>query len=378
MANDLNGQPAKFRPPKVERGSAPRRVGNGALPMTILNAMPSPIILVDGRRRVVYVNPEAEELFDGAGGLDLSLTIRHPAVLSAVDLALAGKAPGSVEIALPTRVSRNFTLDVVPTDPPADDSGPGEYWALIVLHDVTRSRRAEQARADFVANVSHELRSPLAALIGFIETINGPARNDPEARSRFLNIMQREADRMSRLINDLLSLSKVEINEHILPTKRVEINTVVRQVVELLTVKARDRNMNLTLRMDDLNAMVQGDPDELNQVFQNLVDNAIKYGREGTDISIAIERIDRVPDTNRFGVAISIEDRGDGIPSEQLPRLTERFYRVDKARSRDMGGTGLGLAIVKHIVNRHRGKLSIRSREKTGSTFTVILPVVAP
>ena len=249
---------------------------------------------------------------------------------------------------------------------------------MIVLHDVTRSRRAEQARADFVANVSHELRSPLAALIGFIETINGPARNDPEARSRFLNIMQREADRMSRLINDLLSLSKVEINEHILPTKRVEINTVVRQVVELLTVKARDRNMSLTLRMDDLNAMVQGDPDELNQVFQNLVDNAIKYGREGTEISIAIERIDRVPDTNRFGVAISIEDRGDGIPSEQLPRLTERFYRVDKARSRDMGGTGLGLAIVQQIVNRHRGKLSIRSREKTGSTFTVILPVVAP
>ena len=264
----------------------------------------------------------------------------------------------------------------MPTDPPADDPGPGKHWALIVLHDVTQSRRAEQTRADFVANVSHELRSPLAALIGFIETIDGPARNDPEARSRFLNIMQREADRMSRLINDLLSLSKVEINEHILPTKQVEINTVIRQVVELLGVKARDRNMSLMLCVDDLNAVVQGDPDELNQVFQNLVDNAIKYGREGTEINIVIKRVDRVPDTNRPGVAVSIEDRGDGIPPEQLPRLTERFYRVDKARSRDMGGTGLGLAIVKHIVNRHRGKLSIRSREKIGSTFTITLPVV--
>ena len=256
-----------------------------------------------------YVNPEAEELFDGAGGLDLS----SPFVIRGLVRRRSGarrESSGFGRDRLTTRVSRNFTLDVVPTDPPADDSGPGEYWALIVLHDVTRSRRAEQARADFVANVSHELRSPLAALIGFIETINGPARNDPEARSRFLNIMQREADRMSRLINDLLSLSKVEINEHILPTKRVEINTVVRQVVELLTVKARQKHE------PDAHGRFErhghGDPDELNQVFKNLVDNAIKHGRRD-GISIAIERVDRVPDTNRFGVAISIEDRGDGI-----------------------------------------------------------------
>jgi two-component system phosphate regulon sensor histidine kinase PhoR len=250
----------------------------------------------------------------------------------------------------------------------------GAPSALITLHDITAIKRSEQMRADFVANASHELRTPLSTLIGFIETLRGPARDDSDARDRFLGIMEEQAGRMSRLINDLLSLSRIELDEHTAPVGKVELPGMLGSVVDLLQIKASQRGMTLELQIDDPLPPVIGDADQLTQVFQNLIDNAIKYGNPDTAVRIAA----RVHDSERgrSTVSVAVRDRGDGIAKSHLPRLTERFYRVDPARSRALGGTGLGLAIVKHIVSRHRGRLAVDSEVGSGSTFTVTLPAV--
>ncbi|HEY6335293.1 MAG TPA: ATP-binding protein, partial [Alphaproteobacteria bacterium] len=247
-----------------------------------------------------------------------------------------------------------------------------------VLHDLTAEKRTEQMRADFVANASHELRTPLATLLGFIETLQGPASQDARARERFLAIMQYQAGRMSRLVDDLLSLSRIELREHTPPTERVDLLQVLRGVADALQPQSKARQM--TVAIEPTNGAlppVLGDPDELAQVFQNLIDNALKYGRRGTTIQIFAFKADHcpVPISRVPAAGVAVRDRGEGITSEQIPRLTERFYRVDAARSRELGGTGLGLAIVKHIVNRHRGALQIESEIGQGSTFTVYLPV---
>jgi len=225
-------------------------------------------------------------------------------------------------------------------------------------------------RADFVANVSHELRTPLSSLLGFVETLRGPARDDAEARDNFLGIMHEQAERMTRLIEDLLSLSRIEMDEHSRPDTPVDMHRVLAKVEDMLTMKARDRHMAIRITAPDAPAAVPGDEDQLTQVFQNLIDNAIKYGGENTPVEIVVDQ----PDATQ--VSITVIDHGAGIPREHLPRLTERFYRVDAARSRQLGGTGLGLAIVKHIIARHRGQLDITSAEGEGSSFTVTLPAV--
>jgi two-component system phosphate regulon sensor histidine kinase PhoR len=245
---------------------------------------------------------------------------------------------------------------------------------LVVLRDISQEERLAQMRADFIANASHELRTPLTSLRGFIETLQGLARDDPEARAKFLDIMSIQAGRMTRLLDDLLSLSRLEMRAHVAPRGEVEINALVREVVDLLQPIAREAGITMIFAGEPAECLVRGDRDELVQVFQNLVQNAIKYGGSHVDVMVT-----RTSGTGRARdrVIVEVRDDGPGIAEEHLPRLTERFYRVDVAASRDKGGTGLGLAIVKHVLNRHGGQLRITSTPGAGSTFAVVLDLMA-
>ncbi|HEY1300255.1 MAG TPA: ATP-binding protein, partial [Stellaceae bacterium] len=330
----------------------------------VVTAIPDPVIVLDGRRRILRANTAAAALIGPAGpARDLASALRNPAVLTAAEAVLSGADAKTVDFAVSIPYDRQLRARLARIAAPAPDGAA----ALLILHDITELKRAEQMRADFIANASHELRTPLAALSGFIETLLGPARDDAEARERFLAIMSAEAARMGRLVEDLLSLSRIELNEHVPPQDRVALSDVLRQSADALELRAGERGMRIVLAVAADLPDVPGDRDELLQLFQNLLDNAIKYGRERSEITIVAE------ESEDF-VVVSVRDRGDGIAREHLPRLTERFYRVDKARSREMGGTGLGLAIVKHIVVRHRGSLEIASTPGEGSVFTTRLP----
>ena len=246
---------------------------------------------------------------------------------------------------------------------------------LVALRDISHVEEAEQQRRDFVANVSHEMRSPLTVLAGFIETLKGPARNDPVATLNFLDIMDREAQRMARLVSDLLSLSRVESEERVRPKAQVSLSEVLRATLAALRPQFEDAGIVVEFRDMPDAPLIPGDRDQLVQVFHNLVENALKYGGSGGKIELTLDRFDQMPGFAGSVMKVSVRDFGDGIDALHLPRLTERFYRVDGHRSRTMGGTGLGLAIVKHIINRHRGRLSIRSTRGEGSTFAVVLPI---
>ncbi|WIM10831.1 ATP-binding protein [Enhydrobacter sp.] len=338
----------------------------------IVDGLPDPLIAVDRQRRVVRTNRAALALLGQiAADRDLSAVLRHPALLSAVDSLLtaadgnvAGADQAMVELALPGPPELDMIAHARRLPRPAADGS----LALIVLHDTTALRRAERMRADFVANASHELKTPIAGLLGFIETLRGPARDDVQARERFLGIMAEQADRMRRLVDDLLTLSRIEQHEHSRPDAPVDLGRVLAGVQDLLQLKAASRQVAVELSVDPALPRAVGDHDELTIVFQNLIDNAIKYTRPSTTVRVAA----RPAGEDRVSVAVS--DEGEGIPPAHLPRLTERFYRVDNARSRQLGGTGLGLAIVKHVMNRHRGRLDIQSTPGRGSTFTVTLP----
>ncbi len=337
----------------------------------VLAALPDPLILVNERREVVRQNAAAKALFgDHVLRRDLAVALRQPALLAAVDAVVAGGAGRLVEFELSSPVERHMTARIDPLPARTEDG----VILLVSLHDLTSAKRAEQMRADFVANASHELRTPLSTLVGFIETLQGPAADDEDARVKFLGIMQQQASRMARLIEDLLSLSRIEMNEHQPPTTPIEVVNVLRHVAQTLEMKAAARGMSFEFDVADERTQVVGDADELAQLFQNLIDNAIKYARPDTVITLGVCPSRRLKE----GVAIKIRDRGEGIPRTHLPRLTERFYRVDTARSREMGGTGLGLAIVKHIINRHRGQLEIDSEMGEGTTFSVHLRSVLP
>jgi two-component system phosphate regulon sensor histidine kinase PhoR len=336
----------------------------------VLASLPDPILLINDDREVLRVNAATVELF-GPNLLDrdLSVAIRNPAVLSAADAVIAGGEARMIEFDLAVPVDRHLRARLERlADGPADGIA-----VLMSLTDLTALKRAEQMRADFVANASHELRTPLSTLIGFIETLEGPAAEDAEARRRFLPIMAQQASRMARLVDDLLSLSRIELNEHLPPRSAIDLPHVLRTTIQGLDLKAGARRMRIALELGPAPAVVLGDAEELAQVFQNLIDNAIKYANEGSVISVASGASAKL----RQGIAIAVRDRGEGIQRRHLPRLTERFYRVDTARSRAMGGTGLGLAIVKHIISRHRGLLEIDSVIGEGSVFTVHLPVAA-
>lgn len=348
----------------------------------VLESLHDPLLLCDSSRQVTRANQAARNLFgEKIAGRDLAGAIRAPAVLAAADAVLAGGASRTVEFIIPTPVERVFEARIKPFVRPSSAEGAvAERTLIVTLYDITALRRSEQTRADFVANASHELRTPLSSLIGFIETLRGPAREDLEAHDRFLAIMAEQAGRMSRLINDLLSLSRIELDEHMPPSAPVEPGAIVRGVLDALELKAGDRGMTLRLEGADDAPRIVGDADQIAQVAQNLVSNAIKYGRENSEVVVKLAVADGLAVGGGRGrggamLAISVADRGEGIPRTHLPRLTERFYRVDAARSRAMGGTGLGLAIVKHIMNRHRGRLTIESAPGEGSTFTVYFPL---
>jgi len=360
----------------------------------VIAGLPDPLLMLDRERRILRANQAAETAFGPSlAGRDLMAVLRIPGLVEAVDGALASGVGRAVEFTLPVPVERSFSALVEPLSRPIADG----TVALLSLHDLTQMKRTDRMRADFVANASHEMRTPLSTLVGFIETLRGPARDDADARDRFLAIMHDQALRMSRLVADLLSLGRIELNEHTPPTGRAVLGDVIRAVADGLEFKAAQKGMTIELdapgpdgKTTPLDALptVIGDTDEISQVFQNLIDNAIKYGRPGSAIRIAnwaVEPLPAVPVTDpragrrldRAAVAVAVMDSGDGIAREHLPRLTERFYRVDTARSRELGGTGLGLAIVKHILNRHRGALDIDSVQGEGSTFTVYLPAAA-
>jgi two-component system, OmpR family, phosphate regulon sensor histidine kinase PhoR len=340
----------------------------------VIAAVPDPLILLDERRQIVRANAQATA-FVGAisAPRDLSVALRNPAVLAAADAVLRGKPAEVVDFGLTVPIERQLRARIART---ARRSLNGAV-AVLTLHDITELKRAEQMRADFIANASHELRTPLATLLGFIETLRGPARDDAEARERFLAIMQDQASRMTRLVEDLLSLSRIELNEHLMPKERVALGPLLRRVTDALELRAGERRMRIVLALPPDLPAVLGDRDEIAEVFQNLVVNAIKYGRAGTEITIDANAAVRPTFDDDAGsvqfVSVAVRDRGEGISREHLPRLTERFYRVDTARSREMGGTGLGLAIVKHILNHHRGFLDVDSTPGLGSVFTVFL-----
>ncbi len=359
------------------RSAMQQRTSELAAARAVETAIPEPLLLIDQRRRIVRANEAAMRLFgERLADRDLAGTLRHPAVLAATDAVLRGEGERVVEFGITSPIERHLSARLAPLSSPTAEGAA----AVMMLHDLTEIRRAENLRADFVANASHELRTPLASLVGFIETLRGPAKDDAAAHERFLAIMSEQAARMARLVDDLLSLSRIEMNEHRAPTAAIDIGGVLHAVADTLEQRAAARQMRFAFAIAPDLPPVLGDPYELMQVFQNLFDNAIKYSVPGTDILVTVAPSARTLPTERAGqrsaaVAVAVRDHGGGIAREYLPRLTERFYRVDPARSRELGGTGLGLAIVKHIVSHHRGVLDIDSELGKGSTFTVHLPV---
>ncbi|HUZ63181.1 MAG TPA: ATP-binding protein [Acetobacteraceae bacterium] len=333
----------------------------------IVARLPDPLIVLAADRSVRRTNAAAHAAF----GADIPAVLRHPGLRAAIDRALADRAVQGVELSFAAPVPREVQATVIAMETPLSDGGQ----VLVVLSDRTRERAVERMRADFVANASHELRTPLASLIGFIDTLRGPAADDPPAQIRFLGIMAEQAARMNRLIDDLLSLSRVELTEHQPPSERVDLARLLPRIVATFEPRIAARHVRLDLDLAETLPPVPGDPDQLAQVLGNLLDNALKYGPEGGRIGLSAEPVPAgSPWPARPGVVIAVRDDGPGIPRAHLPRLTERFYRVDKGRSRAVGGTGLGLAIVKHIVNRHRGQLLIESEEGAGATFRIWLP----
>jgi two-component system phosphate regulon sensor histidine kinase PhoR len=334
----------------------------------IVERLPDPLLVLGEDRGVRRANAAARALF----GAEMAAVLRHPELRAAVDAALSGAAVRSAAVTLGGPVPREVQATVIPLDPPLAGGGR----AIAVLSDRTRERAIERMRADFVANASHELRTPLASLIGFVETLRGPARDDPPARERFLVIMAEQGARMNRLIDDLLHLSRIEVVEHRPPEEMVELAPLLRRMAALFEPRVAERRMRLLVEVPEALPRVAGDEDQLEQVVQNLLDNALKYGREEGTVRLTAEVV--LPGGGRWpprpGVVVAVQDDGAGIASEHLPRLTERFYRVSKGRSRAVGGTGLGLAIVKHVVNRHRGQFAIESVEGEGSVFRVWLP----
>ena len=337
---------------------------------TLLEAVPLPAVLIGRGERILGANSRARTLLgEGIRGRHFITAIRQPTVLDAIEACLRDQQPRQTRY-LSSDGRQDTTFEVSCA---AVEVGAGA-GVLVCFRDVTDVEQVGQMRRDFVANVSHELRSPLTALLGFIETLQGPALGDTAATARFLSTMQVEASRMERLVKDLLSLSRVEAQERVRPTDRVDLCEAVAAVIDGITPLAHDADVTLSVQLPDHPVVVQADADQLHQVFTNLVENAIKYGGKGKTVAVTLASVEDDPLLRGPAARVTVRDEGPGIDPVHIPRLTERFYRVDSHRSREMGGTGLGLAIVKHIVNRHRGRLRIDSDEGQGSTFLVILP----
>jgi two-component system phosphate regulon sensor histidine kinase PhoR len=339
----------------------------------ILGAMPDAAIVVDRSFVVLRYNAAAQHLFNLLQtGSPIEQVVRDPELFSAVAHALEFAETREAHLASRGAAEQRLTAVVTPVRGSSKQRVPAA--ALITVRDESEQHRMLEMRTDFVANASHELRTPLASVRAFIETLQGPARNDEAARQRFLPLMAEQAERMTRLIDDLLLLSRVEEKANLRPTGRVDVGEVIADAVRTMAPAAKARSMTINVAPGAETLVVRGERDELFQVFQNIIENAVKYGRDGGSIKVSMAKGD-ARDGEAARVLIAIADDGPGIAPDHLPRLTERFYRVSAEHSRRVGGTGLGLAIVKHIVNRHGGELAIESVVGTGTTVRVVLPI---
>jgi two-component system phosphate regulon sensor histidine kinase PhoR len=361
---------ALFAPRSVEVAAAP--VGPavssdfaGSVMRHFADALTDPCLILDARGVVVHRNTLAAHAFPSTQeGALLTFSLRQPAIVGALDAAMRSGAPQSVELhqTVPSETWHQVTISPL--------HGVDRYL-VVTLRSLTDQKRIDALRGDFIANASHELRTPLTSLIGYVDTLLGPAANDAKAREKFLGIMRGQGARMSKLIDDLLSLSRIEMRQHVRPTGAVDLSILLREVAEGLAMQATEAGVAIELDVPAAPAVTAGDRDELYEVFENLLDNAIKYGGDGGRVVLALG-----PSAGRTGFehAVTITDFGAGIAEEHVPRLTERFYRVDAESSRKKKGTGLGLAIVKHILNRHHGLMSIRSQPSEGTRVEVLLP----
>ncbi|MBI5264486.1 MAG: two-component sensor histidine kinase [Bradyrhizobium sp.] len=342
----------------------------------IVAGMPDPAVLLDRAGRVIHLNAAAAELAPALRQNELAqFALRSPEIITALREAIATTEPRRADYLDHVPIDRWMELIITPVPVPTLFGGTDKCM-LMTFHDQTPLRRVEEMRADFVANASHELRTPLAALSGFIDTLQGQAKDDPKARERFLGIMHAQATRMARLIDDLLSLSRVELSAHVRPDTLVDLVPIIRQVADGLEALARERQVVVEINLPDPPVMVAGDREELLRLFENLIENALKYGASGGKVIVSLVAVpagEGAPE-----IRVLVRDFGPGIAPEHLPRLTERFYRVDVGDSRSQGGTGLGLSLVKHILNRHRGRLLIESMPNQGATFTACFPQVKP
>ena len=346
-----------------------------SLHRAVFDAVPEPLIVVDERARVAAANRAAKDRFgEGLLGAEIHKLLRQPVASDAISHVLDQGGSKIVEIQTLGVTSNFYSLHIENFR----SQTVSRSAALLLFTDFTDLKRIEAMRVDFIANASHELRTPLATLIGFIETLQGPARGDHKSHRKFLGIMHSQASRMARLVDDLLSLSRIEVSEHTRPTATVDLGTVLESVCASLAIEASRVNMNFSLHVPANLPYALGESDQIAQMAQNLIENAIKYGRSNSNVEISVfcPKVPPLtfPNPEAPAIAFSVRDMGQGIHPSDIPRLTERFYRVDPGRSSALGGTGLGLAIVKHIVTRHRGSLTIESQLGEGSTFTVTLP----
>ena len=352
-----------------------RRMWPGSGMKVTVDALPYPCFVADGRGITRYVNAEALAVYQGVSpGDPLSLSLRTPSLLEAFDRVKVSGTPERISWTERVPTERWFEAHIAPMFMPGGNGSEVRAelpdFVLVVIEDLTENRRLERMRTDFVANASHELRTPLASLTGFVETLQGPARDDPVARDRFLTIMLEQGGRMRRLIDDILSLSRIELKAHVLPTTTVNLSDIARHTADALAPLAKDMGVEIKLHVPEEPAEIAGDRDELIQVTENLVENALKYGYSGKLVDVSLSRIAGGGSDGMW--QLSVRDHGAGISSEHLPRLTERFYRGDAEASSTAKGTGLGLAIVKHILTRHRARLEIESEPGQGSTFKAL------
>jgi len=355
--------------PKVQLEPVPETIeapGNRLAEVAAaLAALDIPVMVLSGDASVLYQNRAAEKAFgEAAIGAHISARLRSPGILDMVSETIATNAPNQIEHSERLPSERVYIVRSAPVE--FDEQQPAdERFFVLSFRDISEVRRIDRMRSDFVANASHELRTPLASLRGFIETIQGPAKNDGKAQERFLGIMLDQATRMSRLVDDLLSLSRLELKSHIAPDQKVDLVPLLGHVRDSLAPLANDVGVEIVLHLPLGKAEVLGDRDELVQVFENLMENACKYGQEGKTVDVFLKNAPGEP------VEVTVVDKGPGIPAEHVPRLTERFYRVSIEDSRSKKGTGLGLAIVKHILTRHRARLIVKSEVGKGTSFTV-------
>lgn len=342
----------------------------------MLAAMPDASVVLDRSALILEFNVPFSELYpDVRPGQPLSRWLRNPDLFQAIEDATGG-LPEVVILIHRLPVERRISARVVRLGvTSAADAGRHAPFYLVTFRDLTEQDKLAQMREDFIANASHELRTPLTSLRGFIETLQGPARDDVSARERFLALMAGQAARMTRLIDDLLSLSRVEMRAHVMPRAIINLNEIASYVIETLQPMANANGATVKLELGVLPAQFRGEYDEIVQVISNLVHNAITHGGKGVEVSVSVTRVP-AHGGHPERVRVAVSDNGPGISDEHLPRLTERFYRPSASTSRAKGGTGLGLAIVKHIVARHRGELEITSQLGRGSTFAALFNAV--